>query len=174
MLFRSVAARIAAGEVVERPASVIKELIENAIDAQATRIELEIEGGGIDRMIVADDGIGISSSQIATAFQRYATSKLRDDAELTGIETLGFRGEALPSIASVAHVTCISRPPSDPAAAFLTVSYGEPDAVRHVARTPGTTMVVEDLFARTPARRKFLRGRGAESSAITQIGRAHV
>lgn len=168
VLSPQVAARIAAGEVVERPASVAKELIENALDAGARRIEIEIEGGGIDRMVVADDGAGIAADQLGTAFQRYATSKLRDDAELATIGSLGFRGEALPSIASVAHVTCLTRAASDSAAAMLTVSFGEAERLRHAARALGTTMVVEDLFARTPARRKFLRGRGAETGAITQ------
>ncbi|MFN0069992.1 MAG: DNA mismatch repair endonuclease MutL [Chloroflexota bacterium] len=169
VLTSDVAARIAAGEVIERPASAVKELIENALDAQAQRIEIEVEGGGIDRLVVADDGLGIPAQQLATAFLRYATSKLRSDDDLMHLVTLGFRGEALPSIAAVAHMTCITRTASAPAATRLTVSFGEVGAVSHSARDVGTTMIVEDLFLRTPARRKFLRGRGAETGGITQL-----
>jgi DNA mismatch repair protein MutL len=169
VLAPSVAARIAAGEVVERPASAVKELIENALDAQARRIEIDVDGGGIDRLVVADDGVGISSDQLTTAFQRYATSKLRDDEELASIGTLGFRGEALPSIAAVSHTTCITRTAAEAAATRLTVSYGQPGEISRMARGVGTTIIVEDLFQQTPARRKFLRGRTAEAGAISQV-----
>jgi DNA mismatch repair protein MutL len=168
VLTRAVAARIAAGEVIERPASAAKELIENALDAHARRVEIDIEGGGIDRLVVADDGSGIPPDQVAIAFRRYATSKLRDDEDLTHIGTLGFRGEALPSVAAVAHVTCITRAASEAAASRLTLSFGQPGEVVRTARDVGTTMIVEDMFLQTPARRKFLRGRAAEAGAISQ------
>jgi DNA mismatch repair protein MutL len=169
ILAPAVAARIAAGEVVERPASAAKELIENALDAHARRIEIDVEGGGIDRLIVADDGVGIPPDQLCTAFRRYATSKLRDDEDLAHIGTLGFRGEALPSIAAVAHVTCITRTAHESAATRLSVSFGEPGNASRTARDVGTTMIVDDMFLQTPARRKFLRGRSAEAGAISQM-----
>jgi DNA mismatch repair protein MutL len=168
VLPQGVAARIAAGEVVERPASAAKELIENSLDAQARHIQIEVEGGGIDRLVVADDGIGIPPDQIMLAFRRYATSKLRDDTDLARIDSLGFRGEALPSIAAVSHTTCITRTSSDPAASRLMISFGAAGEVSHLARDVGTTIIVEDLFLQTPARRKFLRGRAAEAAAISQ------
>ena len=154
------------------PPRAAKELIENSLDAHARHIQIDVEGGGIDRLVVADDGVGIASDQIMLAFRRYATSKLRDDGDLARIGTLGFRGEALPSIAAVSHTACITRTSSDPAATRLMVSFGAAGDISHLAREVGTTIIVEDLFLQTPARRKFLRGRAAEAAAISQVGPA--
>jgi DNA mismatch repair protein MutL len=162
------AAKIAAGEVIERPASVVKELVENALDAGARRVRIEIDGGGAERILVADDGHGIASSQVELAFRRHATSKLRTESDLNALATLGFRGEALPSIAAVADITCTTRSAEDPVGTQLNIEMGA-FTQQLVARQPGTTMLVEGLFARFPARRKFLRARGAEAAACLQV-----
>jgi DNA mismatch repair protein MutL len=161
------AAKIAAGEVIERPASVVKELVENALDAGARHIRVEIEGGGAERILVADDGHGIAAAEVELAFRRHATSKLRTETDLNALATLGFRGEALPSIAAVADVTCSTRAHSESLGVELCVEMG---ALSHhpAARSVGTTMTVEGLFARFPARRKFLRARMAEAAACIQ------
>jgi DNA mismatch repair protein MutL len=152
--------RIAAGEVVERPASALKELVENAIDAGATRIAVRIAGGGIDLIEVTDDGCGMTPSDMALALERHATSKLPDE-RIEAVETLGFRGEALPSIASVARLTMESRP-RDSVGWMRTVDNGRVEAEGPAAIPPGTRIRVEGLFARVPARRKFLRTPRAE------------
>ena len=161
--------RIAAGEVVERPASALKELVENAIDAGAARIAVVLCAGGTARVEVADDGCGMSASDIALALERHATSKLPDE-HIEAVLTLGFRGEALPSIASVARRTIESRT-ADGDGWLRTVDNG--DVVREgpAALPPGTRVVVEDLFARVPARRKFLRSPRAEYAACLDIVR---
>ncbi|MGE3910704.1 MAG: DNA mismatch repair endonuclease MutL [Chloroflexota bacterium] len=165
-----VAARIAAGEVVERPASVVKELIENALDAGATRIAVEIEGGGLDLIRVTDDGAGIIVADLPVAFERHATSKLTSDADLERIETLGFRGEALPSIAAVADVDCLTGTTDAPHAWLLTLRSGEISEIEPATRTHGTTMTVRSLFGELPARRKFMRGKSGENGQIvTQV-----
>ena len=165
----AVASRIAAGEVVERPASVVKELAENAIDAGARRIAVELEGGGIELIRVTDDGGGIAPDDLPLAFDRHATSKLRSDADLERIETLGFRGEALPSIAAVADVDCVSRVADEPHAWRLRLRGGRADPPEPATRSPGTTMAVRELFAETPARRKFLRGRAGEAGQVAGL-----
>ena len=162
------AAKIAAGEVIERPASVVKELVENALDAGAHHIRVEITGGGSERLVVADDGQGIASGEVELAFRRHATSKLRQESDLNSLATLGFRGEALPSIAAVADVICATRAASEPVGLELSVIGGAIEQ-RPLPRRPGTTMTVDGLFARFPARKKFLRARSAESAACIQI-----
>jgi len=156
--------RIAAGEVIERPAAAVKELVENALDAGATRIEIILAGGGIDRIEVSDDGAGIPRDQLALAIERHATSKLTDEA-LVEIATLGFRGEALPSIGAAARLTLISRPPGQDFAFAITVAGGDVSATHPAPGSAGTRAIVEDLFYATPARRKFLRSPRAESDA---------
>jgi DNA mismatch repair protein MutL len=162
------AAKIAAGEVIERPASVVKELVENALDAGARHIRVEIEGGGAERILVADDGHGIAAGEVELAFRRHATSKLRTEDDLNQLATLGFRGEALPSIAAVADVTCSTRDATEAVGLELRLELGALDH-RPLSRQPGTTMQVDGLFARFPARKKFLRGRSAEGAACVQI-----
>ena len=165
----AVAARIAAGEVVERPASVVKELVENAIDAGATRITIDVEGGGLTLIRVADDGHGIDPSDLPIAFERHATSKLTSDDDLDRIDTLGFRGEALPSIAAVADVECVTRTAVQPHAWMVKVQGGAAAAPEPATRTTGTTMSIHGLFAELPARRKFLRGRSGENGQVVTL-----
>ncbi len=165
----AIAARIAAGEVIERPASVVKELIENALDAGATRIEVLIAGGGVERIRVRDDGHGIPADQVADAFERHATSKLRRAEELYDVATLGFRGEALASIAAAADVDLTTRPPGETAAATARLRDGQLERLGAAAAAPGTTVEVRELFAALPARRRFLRSATAEARAVTQV-----
>jgi DNA mismatch repair protein MutL len=156
--------RIAAGEVIERPAAAVKELVENALDARARRIEVILAGGGITRIEVIDDGSGIVESELALAIERHATSKLGDET-LVRIATLGFRGEALPSIGAAARLTLISRPEGQDSGYRITVAGGEVSEVAPVSAPFGTRAIVEDLFYATPARRKFLRSVRAEADA---------
>lgn len=149
--------RIAAGEVIERPAAAVKELVENALDAGATRISVALEGGGIDRIEVIDDGHGMTAGDLALAVQRHATSKLSADDDLTRISTLGFRGEALPSIGAAARLEITSRPPGASHASAIRVEGGRIGAPTPAAGASGTRVVVSDLFFATPARRKFLK-----------------
>lgn len=169
VLAPTVAAQIAAGEVVERPASVVKELVENALDAGAQRIGVEARGGGLREVKVQDDGRGIAANEVALAFERYATSKLRSADELWSIGTLGFRGEALPSIASVAQVVCITRTAAEEVGTELRIAGGE--LQDHVPRgcSPGTSISVRNLFYNTPVRREYLRSEATEMSAISSV-----
>jgi DNA mismatch repair protein MutL len=160
--------RIAAGEVVERPASVVKELVENALDAGARRVAVRLAGGGRDLVLVEDDGCGIPAEELPLAVQRHATSKLADDA-LVRIATLGFRGEALPSIAAVARLSLTSRPKGAETAFTLLVEGDRIEGPRPCAGAVGTRVEVRDLFRRTPARLKFLRSERAELQAALEM-----
>ena len=162
--------RIAAGEVVERPASVVKELVENAIDAGASRIEIAIQGGGRHSIIVTDDGIGMSRDELALAVDRHATSKLPDD-DLLHISSLGFRGEALPSIGSVSRLRIESRARGSDEAWSIAVIGGEKEPVRPVSLTAGTRIEIADLFFATPARLKFLKTERTELNHILDVVR---
>ena len=159
--------RIAAGEVVERPASALKELVENAIDAGATRIAIALAGGGIDRIEVIDDGCGMAPEDMALALERHATSKLPDDA-IEAVTTLGFRGEALPSIGSVARLTLESRVRGADGWSLI-MDNGRREGEGPAALPPGTRVKVEQLFARVPARRKFLRSERSEFAACLDV-----
>ena len=160
--------RIAAGEVVERPSSALKELVENAIDAGASRIAVKLVEGGLDSLEVTDDGCGMSPEQMALALERHATSKLADDA-IEQVSTLGFRGEALPSIASVARFTLESRPHDAEQGWRRVVDHGETVTEGPAALPPGTRVRVENLFGKIPARRKFLRTPRSEYAACKDV-----
>ncbi|MBI3744880.1 MAG: DNA mismatch repair endonuclease MutL [Chloroflexi bacterium] len=164
-----VVARIAAGEVVERPVSVAKELIENSLDAGASHIDVEVQAGGIGLLRVVDDGVGIPASELSLAFERHATSKLSHDADLERIATLGFRGEALASIASVADVTLVTRTHDADAGSFMRVANGECLEQGTRGAPPGTSVTVRNLFRDVPARHKFLKSNSAETTRITVL-----
>ena len=165
--------RIAAGEVVERPASAVKELVENALDAGARHIDIVVEGGGRDLIRIIDDGIGMSAEEMALAVERHATSKLRLDGDgledLHDIATLGFRGEALPSIGAVARLTITSRPRDAETAHRITVEGGRVSAVEPASGRIGTHIEVRDLFYATPARLKFMKSERSETQAIADV-----
>jgi DNA mismatch repair protein MutL len=162
LLPTSLVNRIAAGEVIERPAAAVKELVENALDAGATRIAVSLTGGGIDRIEIVDDGAGMGPDDLALAVQRHCTSKLAD-GDLVRIRSLGFRGEALPSIGAAARLMIVSRPPDADHAHRIEVAGGLVSEVSPAAGAPGTRVVVEDLFYATPARRKFLKSPRTEA-----------
>lgn len=172
VLSPQIASKIAAGEVTERPASVVKELIENSLDAGARRISVEIRGGGVEYIRVTDDGIGIPPDEVAVAFERFATSKLVDPRDLDSVGTFGFRGEALPSIAAVARVVMVSRTQDEDAAAQVEVESGRVLRRQSVGAAQGTSVTVRGLFHNLPARRKFLRSSASESTRIqSAVGR---
>ena len=164
-----VADLIAAGEVVERPASVVKELVENAIDAGSTAVVVEIRRGGMGLIRVTDNGCGIAPAELPTAFLRHATSKLRTEADLGKIGTLGFRGEALAAISAVSRVDILTRQPGTAEGASLHLEGGVPGAVEAAGAPEGTTITVRDLFYNTPARLKFMRKDSAETAAVNGL-----
>ena len=167
-----VANQIAAGEVVERPASLVKELIENSLDAGAARIEIETEQGGVKRVLVRDDGSGILEADLRLAVSRHATSKIVSADDLSGVASLGFRGEALASVASVARLSLISRPADAEQGFALEVDGGREVAFEPRAHPVGTTVEVADLFYNTPARRKFLKAERTEENHIDKVVRS--
>lgn len=169
VLDETTANKIAAGEVVDRPSSVIKELIENAIDAGSTKIEVEIMSGGISFMRVTDNGSGMSYEDAQLAILRHATSKIRSASDLTSIHTLGFRGEALPTIASVSKFSLTTRLQTSEFATLVEIHGGKMKDTREAGGNIGTTIKVEDLFFNTPARKKFLRTPNSEGSHINEI-----
>jgi DNA mismatch repair protein MutL len=169
-LSEAVVNRIAAGEVVERPASVVKELVENALDAGAHRIDVLTDGGGRRLIRVTDDGEGMTRDDLELAVERHATSKLESD-DLLSIHTLGFRGEALPSIGAAARLTITTRHAGEPHAWSITVDAGEKSAVKPAALGHGTTVEVRDLFYATPARLKFLKADRSEAEAVREVVR---
>ena len=166
---REVSELIAAGEVVERPASVVKELVENALDAGASAVTVEIRGGGMKLIRVTDNGCGIAPAELPTAFLRHATSKLRTAEDLSRIGTLGFRGEALAAIAAVSHIEIISCETGSEHGARLTLSGGVPGQTEPAPAPEGTTIRVSDLFYNTPARLKFMKKDSAETGAISAL-----
>src|SRR3954468_10055859 len=162
------ASQIAAGEVVERPSSAVKELIENALDAEASRVDVEIDGGGVTRLSVADDGFGMNETDAKLALERHATSKLRTFADLTNVATFGFRGEALPTIASVSRFSLRTRERDSDVGMRVHVDGGKLMLAEPVGMPSGTQIEVSDLFYNVPARRKFLRSTGTESGHVTE------
>lgn len=161
--------QIAAGEVIERPASVVKELVENSLDAGARRIEIDIERGGIGLVRVRDDGFGMEASEVALALQRHATSKIGSMDDLTSVVTLGFRGEAMPSIASVSRLRLLTRTADAQHAVEIQAEGGTRSSVRPAAHVVGTTIEVRDLFFNVPARRKFVRSDATEAGHIVRL-----
>src|SRR5947208_15284589 len=180
LLPEAVASQVAAGEVVERPASVLKELIENSIDAGARKIDILIRRGGISLVRVVDDGCGMDRDDALLSLERHATSKIRSAADLQAVATLGFRGEALPSIASVSRFRLTTREAGAVAGTEIVVNGGKIDIVRDGGEAPGTQVEVRSLFYNVPARRKFLRSENTESRNIEHqlhlqaIGHANV
>ena len=169
VLSENVANKIAAGEVVERPASVVKELLENALDAGARRIRVNVEAGGKKLIEVTDDGCGMIRDDAMLAFERHATSKIRNTDDLLSIATLGFRGEALPSIASVSRLRLETRAPEDAAGTVIEIAGGKLLTVEEAGLPPGTAITVRDLFFNIPARRKFLKAESTELSHIASL-----
>src|SRR5262245_3269649 len=161
--------QIAAGEVIERPSSIVKELVENSLDAGAQSIEVEIEAGGVRLTRVRDDGVGIPEDELVLALSRHATSKISSADDLAAIMTLGFRGEALPSIASVSRFEIVSRHAEAERAASVSVDAGNVGELRPAAHPPGTTIEVRDLFYNLPARRKLLRSEVTEQGHIVRL-----
>ena len=164
-----VSSKIAAGEVIERPASVVKELVENSLDAGAREVSIEIRGGGVEYIRVADDASGISADEVELAFERFATSKVAEIQDLEGISTLGFRGEALPSIAAVAGVSLVTRSTQEEFGTRLEVAEGRTVGKEPQGAAPGTVVEVRHLFRNFPARRKFLRSTATETSRIQTL-----
>ncbi len=166
MLDQETINQIAAGEVIERPASIVKELVENAVDAGASSIHVEIRDGGISYIRVTDNGMGIAADQIRLAFLRHSTSKISDASDLSHIGSLGFRGEALASIAAVARVEVLTRVPSSITGIHYVIEGGEEKKFEEAACPVGTTFRVENLFFNTPVRKKFLKSANAEAAHV--------
>jgi DNA mismatch repair protein MutL len=177
VLSEHVANKIAAGEVVERPASVLKELLENSLDAGATRVRVQVEGGGKKLILVTDNGCGMVRDDALLAFERHATSKIKDADDLLNIHTLGFRGEALPSIASVARVQLETRATDEDGGTVMEIAGGKILRVEEAGLPQGTSLAVRDLFFNTPARKKFLKAESTElshlASLVTHYALAH-
>jgi len=169
VLSDNVANKIAAGEVVERPASVVKELLENSLDAGARRIAIEVEGGGRRVIRITDNGCGMGQDDAMLAFERHATSKIHDADDLLNIDTLGFRGEALPSIASVSRLTLETRQAGDGSGTRIEIAGGKLLKVEETGIPPGTAIIVRDLFFNTPARKKFLKAESTELSHVASL-----
>jgi DNA mismatch repair protein MutL len=169
VLTDQVANQIAAGEVVDRPASVVKELLENSLDAGATRIRIEVEAGGRKLIRIVDNGHGMGRDDALLAFERHATSKIRSSDDLLSIATLGFRGEALPSIASISRLDMTTRLETEPSGTAIEIAGGKMLRVEDAAAPAGTTIAVHDLFFNTPARRKFLKAESTELSHVTAL-----
>lgn len=169
LLSDEVIGKIAAGEVVERPAAAIKEMVENSLDAGATAVTVEIRDGGISYFRVTDNGSGIQQSEIRMAFERHATSKISTSQELSAIQTLGFRGEALASIAAVARVTCTTRTKADSSGIKVVNAGGRIESIEETACPEGTTFVVRDLFFNTPVRLKFLKKPATEAGYVSDL-----
>ena len=149
--------KIAAGEVIERPASVVKELVENSIDAGATKVDIEVQNGGIKKIRIIDNGSGIEKDDIEFAFERHATSKIRKTQDLQTVKSMGFRGEALSSISSVAQVDMITKTKDDLTGTRYTINGGEEAGFEEIGAPDGTSFIVRNLFYNTPARKKFLK-----------------
>src|SRR3954467_8738284 len=169
VLSETVANQIAAGEVVERPASVVKEMLENSLDAGATRIKISIEAGGKKLIQISDNGCGMVRDDAMLAFERHATSKIKKAEDLLCISTLGFRGEALPSIASVSRLRLETRAPEEPADTVVEINGGKIARVEEAGLPPGTSITVRDLFFNVPARKKFLKAESTELSHIASL-----
>ncbi len=172
VLSEQVANKIAAGEVVERPASVVKELLENALDAGATRIKISVEAGGKKLIQITDNGCGMVRDDAMLAFERHATSKIKDAEDLLSVATLGFRGEALPSIASVSRLrleTCAVESGAAPSGTIIEINGGKMARVEEAGLPEGTSITVRDLFFNTPARKKFLKAESTELSHIASL-----
>jgi len=166
VLSEAVANKIAAGEVVERPASVVKELLENALDAGSTRIKIQVEAGGKKLIQITDNGCGMVRDDAMLAFERHATSKLKNAEDLLSVATLGFRGEALPSIASVSRLHLETRAAEEPSGTVVEINGGKIFKIEEAGLPVGTSITIRDLFFNTPARKKFLKAETTELSHI--------
>src|SRR5437868_638636 len=169
VLSETVANKIAAGEVVERPASVVKELLENSLDAGSTRIKIQIEAGGKKLIQITDNGCGMVRDDALLAFERHATSKIKNAEDLLSVATLGFRGEALPSIASVSRLHLETRAPEEHAGTIVEINGGKIFKIEEAGLPPGTSITIRDLFFNTPARKKFLKSESTELSHIASL-----
>src|SRR5207253_8263927 len=169
VLSEAVANKIAAGEIVERPASVVKELLENALDAGSTRIKVQVEAGGKKLIQITDNGCGMVRDDALLAFERHATSKIKNAEDLLSVSTIGFRGEALPSIASVSRLRLETRSPEETSGTLIEINGGKMFRVEGAGLPGGTSIAVRDLFFNTPARKKFLKAEATELSHIASL-----